>query len=345
MTPKKDDIVYHGKFGRGIVEESCEVSSRVYFPSYGKKTILNNYLSLEEPNIKLGSEDPGIRNSYPIIITGFEKDRETLKRKIKEVKSTLNEDIYTVSLLHGRLRQFGFSETDIKKHRILEKIGYYRVGKKIYLHCKHTSPKEFILYLMKGHNLFRPDEYLCEPPLNSFLLELVEDNTIIEVSDGSYLTPERISSLNLYKEIELFKQRIIALIDKKEYLTIDYFNRENEESDYPFISYGFSDWAIERLIRTFPNIGLITISNKAVFYLIKQRKKTRVDLFLHFFNGKESIYASDIADKISDELGVAYNEQMAACDANDAGLYFNRIIGKIYKCKDTFLKEVYHDAL
>lgn len=339
---KIGDTIFHEKFGEGIIEKTHQETCDVAFVVYGKKCIKKDFLFISPDSTKKPNNE-STRKAPPIIISGRETEKALISKKMRCLKEALDKDIYTVSTFYGKLRQIGFNRNDIKKYQLISKNGFYRVGKEILLSGNFKNPKEYLLFLMKDENLYRPSGLVLKKPLYDSLIELMNENIILEIEEGLLLTPKRMIELGIYDEIQQYKKGLDSMFNERGYFTTKKI--ENLKPDFDIFKRGFDEYTIDKMTSRFPGIGMISVSNIFVFYYKKTKVNTRVDLFLCYYNDRDSAYAFDIAEEINGDLGIEYTELMASCDARSAGLYYNQTSEKIYKNKTVFIKEVYGDGV
>ena len=373
---KVNALIKHNFFGYGIVLDSNEKTSDVFFVD-GKRTIMNTHLtqvdnqlefnkinSLYLESVKREREQKRIEEEKTRLKEEAEKEKQKRKEEREKKKLIKEQEKLEKELLKKKNNEEieNIQKAEYEKNKAfviynekldvlndfmfediytIDKLGYRMRTKEIVLSNKWSSIEEYF-----ENEVCKYDRYFYN---NKFNLEIYDDiikrlekkMILFEASPGVYITQRLMAKLGINKyTLKYFQDEVVKIGNRFRFFTAKHVYEEIPNNK--IIEFAFETKQIEKFILSVENIKSIQTDDEKYIFSFSKERFTR-PLFLEMvFSDIQSIDIYDLKNKLEEEYNVIFNIDSLIYCANNSSLYYNEDMEKIYKNKKVFLKEIFN---
>ncbi len=354
-------LIYHNFFGYGMVLDSNEKVSVVFFMD-GKKTIMNTHLTqinneqeyekiyslyienINNTNEKIKSKEDAERKKQNqkekleiIQFTEYEKNKKftCYNEKLDRLSELLFEDIYLIDDFRFYLQKNRIPLDDKIIEYALYYLGYRMRTKEIVLRNKWSSVEKYF-----ENEVCKCDKYFYN---NKFNLQIYNDiikrlekkMVLFETSPGVYITQRLMKKLGINKyTLKYFQDDIISIGNRVSFFTVK--NICKEIPNNKIIEFASETKQIEKFILSVPNIKSIQSDDGKHIFSFSKKRFTR-QLFLEMlFSDMQSMDIYELKNKLEKEYDVIFSIETLIYCVNNSNLYYNEEMEKFIKIKKCF---------
>jgi len=258
--------------------------------------------------------------------------------------SLFTQEIYTIQTFKEEAKRSGLNSDNNNLNNLMNVYGFKQRTKNIILKNCYSSLIEYYRNQVKNVNIYYYSNPLNIDEYDSVIRQLNKELYLIEVETGTYLTKKCLIQ-NEIDEKEIKKFNVLIHKIGRKYRFFSYNNVLNEvDENNKIISFcNSSAKQFSQFMKNIPGIKTIKIDNDFLYSYTNTKKCT--NSFLHFLLGTEnSIYLSDIQEKCKNDYNISYNTDKLIRDIKSSTLYYSEEMDKVYKNKECFIQEVYHNG-
>lgn len=270
------------------------------------------------------------------------KKYQIYNEKLDVLSEFMLEDIYPIEKFKFYLRKNGIPlDEDIIEYSLYY-LGYRMRTSDILLNNRWKSIEEYF-----ENEVCKYDRYFYNNKFNlkiydNILKKLEKKLVLFEATPGVYITKRLMKKFGINNyTLKFFQEEIIKIGNKFKIFTTKQVY--NEIPNDKIIEFASETRQIEKFILSVPKIKSIQSDDDRYIFTFSSDKFTK-PLFLEmYFLNIESIDLYSLKDKLKEEFDVLFDVDSLIYCANNSSLYYNDEMGKIYKNKETFLKEIFNE--
>lgn len=163
------------------------------------------------------------------------------------------------------------------------------------------------------------------------------DLDIIEFEEGSFISIGRFQANGIGKEdLRAIQQEILEQIGDHAYFTMKSFRQAGGKLSTD--SLGFGDMFVESILRYSDVFDSQRIGRT---WLFRQDEATFAGLLTDILEQESSIDIDDLKEQLEDDYGIAFKDLYKILEAaQNAGMYYNEIMRRVYRDYDVYYEEV-----
>lgn len=270
------------------------------------------------------------------------KKYQIYNEKLNVLSEFMLDDIYPIEKFKFYLRKNGIPlDEDIIEYSLYY-LGYRMRTSDILLNNRWKSIEEYF-----ENEVCKYDRYFYNNKFNlkiydNILKKLEKKLVLFEATPGVYITKRLMKKFEINNyTLKFFQEEIIKIGNKFKIFTTKQVY--NEIPNDKIIEFASETRQIEKFILSVPKIKSIQSDDDRYIFTFSSDKFTK-PLFLEmYFLNIESIDLYSLKDKLKEEFDVLFDVDSLIYCANNSSLYYNEEMGKIYKNKETFLKEIFNE--
>ncbi|MGN0574569.1 MAG: hypothetical protein ACI4J2_00940 [Ruminococcus sp.] len=170
------------------------------------------------------------------------------------------------------------------------------------------------------------------------LTELKDNYEIIEFSPYQYIHIRKLQKMGIEKEnLREYCDAVDMFVDPNTYFTVEYLQKQGFLSQLDAL--GFEAWFYSSLLREDARFSYIKLGGTVLFY--KGNQLITEQIFLHYLLQQyNSIELDELLDEVYDTYHITLDKGDLKWNIKNTELYFDDIMGKIYRNYDVYFEEL-----
>lgn len=329
------NLIFDYQFIKLLEKDSASLDRRIL----SRLTYFINKLNENSNQVKAYSKS---------LFNGLDRKEFVLKfeydENLDELKEDLVEDLYLKNDFKQLMKKHGIPSTEQYLKMCLDRLDYSLKTKRIILKAKYSNLKSYYKEKICDEEIYRYSNPLNLDEYDTALKYLMNDLYLIEVGNGVYLTRKNMEKNGIDEDkINEFHSLVERFGHKMSFFSLTELKEELNENI--IIDYcRMDDGQLLQFINPIKNIKIIHLGKKDVILSFSSSKYYRGEFVKFLVSNQESADIYDIQDFVKEAFGVEYPIEELIKDIGQTEFYYSEEMEKIYKSKETYIKEVYYDG-